>query len=78
MGSVKFLGQQPGTEVPVLLNRRPFGLYVQLVSRGWGGCHIVFPSSVCGPVSLQPHSSFYCSASAYTHIAASYCPLPVG
>lgn len=32
MGSVKVLGQQPGTDLPVLLKRGPFGLYVQLVS----------------------------------------------
>jgi hypothetical protein len=31
MGSVKVLGQQPGSELPVLLKRGPFGLYVQLV-----------------------------------------------
>ena len=32
MGSVKVLGQQPNTDLPVLLKRGPFGLYVQLVS----------------------------------------------
>jgi topoisomerase IA-like protein len=31
-GSVKVLGQQPGSELPVLLNRGRFGLYMQLVS----------------------------------------------
>lgn len=31
LGSSKLLGRQPGTEVPVLLKRGPFGLYVQLV-----------------------------------------------
>jgi topoisomerase IA-like protein len=32
MGAVKVLGQQPGSGLPVLLKRGPFGLYVQLVS----------------------------------------------
>jgi topoisomerase IA-like protein len=32
MGSVKVLGQQPGSGLPVLLKRGPYGLYVQLVS----------------------------------------------
>jgi hypothetical protein len=31
-GSVKVLDQQPGSELPVLLNRGRFGLYMQLVS----------------------------------------------
>lgn len=34
LGAVKVLGHQPGTELPVLLKRGPFGLYVQLVSLG--------------------------------------------
>lgn len=32
MGLVKVLGQQLGSDLPVLLKRGPFGLYVQLVS----------------------------------------------
>lgn len=38
MGSVKLLGWQPGTDLPVRLKRGPFGLYVKLARRGWGVC----------------------------------------
>lgn len=41
LGSSKLLGRQPGTEVPVLLKRGPFGLYVQLVRPARGAASAV-------------------------------------
>jgi topoisomerase IA-like protein len=38
-GAVRMLGHQPGSNLPVLLKRGPFGLYVQLVSERTSQAH---------------------------------------